>query len=122
MASVLGAAMLFPLGFLEQGGPRSDDQLHRPPIAGLILAFAVLGERPLPLQSVGALVIVLGVRRAARSPALLSLRPHDVDDALPSSTRPTGDCHDGTEAQTYAPADDAKASSEVDVRRSRQCI
>jgi O-acetylserine/cysteine efflux transporter len=41
------------------------------PIAALTLAFVVLGERPLPLQLVGALVIVLGVRLAARpAPAL----------------------------------------------------
>jgi drug/metabolite transporter (DMT)-like permease len=32
----------------------------------LILAFLVLGERPLPLQIMGALVIVFGVRLAAR--------------------------------------------------------
>jgi len=36
----------------------------------LILAFEVLGERPLPLQLVGALIIVLGVRLAARPPAI----------------------------------------------------
>ena len=40
------------------------------PIAGLILAFLVLGERPLPLQLLGALVIVLGVRLAARPAAV----------------------------------------------------
>jgi O-acetylserine/cysteine efflux transporter len=40
------------------------------PIAGLILAFVVLGERPRPLQIVGALVIVLDVRLAARSPII----------------------------------------------------
>jgi drug/metabolite transporter (DMT)-like permease len=41
------------------------------PIAALILAFVVLGERPLPLQLVGALVIVSGVRIAARPAAAL---------------------------------------------------
>lgn len=42
------------------------------PIATLVLAFVVLAERPLPLQLVGALVIAIGVRLAARraSPAV----------------------------------------------------
>lgn len=35
------------------------------PVAALILAYAVLGERPLPLQLLGAAVILLGVRLAA---------------------------------------------------------
>jgi drug/metabolite transporter (DMT)-like permease len=104
MSSVIGTAMLFPLGFLEQGyrdvpgwglqtwlavlvlGVISTVvafliffwAVHRfgaglgamvsylVPIAALILAFVVLGERPLPLQLVGAIVIVAGVRLAAR--------------------------------------------------------
>ena len=108
MAAVLGTAMLFPLGFLEQGyrditswgtqawlaalslGVISTVvafliffwAVHRfgaglgamisyiVPVAGLVLAFLVLGERPLPLQVVGAVVIVLGVRLAARPAAL----------------------------------------------------
>ena len=40
------------------------------PIAALALAFIVLGERPLPLQLVGAVVIVLGVHLAARPAAV----------------------------------------------------
>ncbi len=36
------------------------------PIATLVLAFLILGERPLPLQLVGGAVIVVGVRLAAR--------------------------------------------------------
>lgn len=35
------------------------------PVAALTLAFFVLGERPLPLQLAGAIVIVLVVRLAA---------------------------------------------------------
>lgn len=35
------------------------------PVAALVLAFLVLGERPLPLQLAGAAVILLGVRLAA---------------------------------------------------------
>ena len=44
------------------------------PVAALILAFVILGERPLPLQLVGAIVIVIGVRLATRrsQPAGLS--------------------------------------------------
>jgi drug/metabolite transporter (DMT)-like permease len=47
------------------------------PVAGLVLAFLVLAERPLPLQVVGAVVIVLGVRLAARPAAatLISRAP-----------------------------------------------
>ena len=104
MASLLGTAMLFPLGFLEHGyrdvpswtaqawlaaavlgvistvvafliffwavsrfGPGLAAMVsYLVPIAALTLAFVVLGERPLPLQLVGAVVIVLGVRLAAR--------------------------------------------------------
>jgi drug/metabolite transporter (DMT)-like permease len=36
------------------------------PVATLVLAFVILAERPLPLQLVGAAVIVIGVRLAAR--------------------------------------------------------
>jgi drug/metabolite transporter (DMT)-like permease len=36
------------------------------PVATLVLAYFVLAERPLPLQLVGAAVIVIGVRLAAR--------------------------------------------------------
>jgi drug/metabolite transporter (DMT)-like permease len=112
MASLLGTAMLFPLGFLEHGYrdvPTWSSQAwlaatvlgvlstvvafliffwavsrfgaglaamvsYLVPIAALTLAFVVLGERPLPLQVVGALVIVLGVRLAAR-PAARSISP-----------------------------------------------
>jgi drug/metabolite transporter (DMT)-like permease len=115
MASVLGTAMLFPLGFVEQGyrdlaswgttawlaalslGVISTVvafliffwAVHRfgaglgamisyiAPIAALILAFLVLGERPLPLQLVGALVIVLGVRLAARPAAIAPVMGSD---------------------------------------------
>jgi drug/metabolite transporter (DMT)-like permease len=110
MASLIGTAMLFPLGFLEYGyrdvpswsaqawmaalflgvistvvafliffwavsrfGPGLAAMVsYLVPIAALILAFVVLEERPLPLQVVGAIVIVLGVRLAARPPAPLS--------------------------------------------------
>jgi drug/metabolite transporter (DMT)-like permease len=106
MASLLGAAMLFPLGFLEQGYrdvPGWDSRTwlavavlgvfstvvafliffwavrrfgaglaamvsYLTPLAALILAFVLLEERPLPLQLVGAFVVVIGVRLAARSP------------------------------------------------------
>lgn len=111
MASLLGTAMLFPLGFLELGyrdvpGWSAQAWLaaaslgvistviafliffwavsrfgaglgamvsYLAPVAGLVLAFVVLGERPLPIQLVGALVIVLGVRLATR-PARASHR------------------------------------------------
>ncbi len=110
MASLLGTAMLFPLGFLEHGYrdvPSWSAQAwlaaaflgvistvvafllffwavrrfgaglaamvsYLVPIAALILAFVVLGERPLPLQLVGAVVIVFGVRLAARPASRLS--------------------------------------------------
>jgi drug/metabolite transporter (DMT)-like permease len=103
LASLLGTAMLFPLGFLEHGcrdvGAWSAEAWlalsilgvistvvgfliffwavsrfgaglgamisYLGPVAALILAFVVLGERPLPLQLVGAGVIVVGVRLAA---------------------------------------------------------
>jgi drug/metabolite transporter (DMT)-like permease len=112
MASLLGTAMLFPLGFLEYGyrdipswGPQAwlaasflgvistvvafliffwavrrfgaglaAMVSYLAPIAALTLAFIVLGERPLPLQLVGAIVIVLGVRLAARPPAVAAAR------------------------------------------------
>lgn len=38
------------------------------PVAGLILAFLVLGERPFPIQLAGAVVIVIGARLAAARP------------------------------------------------------
>jgi drug/metabolite transporter (DMT)-like permease len=110
MTSVLGTAMLFPLGFLEQGyrdlpswgvqawlaalslgvistvvafliffwavsrfGAGLGAMIsYIVPIAALILAFVVLGERPLALQIAGALVIVLGVRLAASPAARLT--------------------------------------------------
>jgi drug/metabolite transporter (DMT)-like permease len=113
MASLLGTAMLFPLGFLEHGYrdvPSWSSQVwlaatvlgvlstvvafliffwavsrfgaglaamvsYLVPIAALTLAFVVLGERPLPLQLVGALVIVLGVRLATRRTAAASISP-----------------------------------------------
>jgi drug/metabolite transporter (DMT)-like permease len=102
LASLLGTAMLFPLGFLEHGyrdlGSWSSEAWtasvvlgvlstvvpiliffwavrrfgaglgamisYLVPLAALILAFVVLGERPLPLQVLGAVVILLGVRSA----------------------------------------------------------
>jgi drug/metabolite transporter (DMT)-like permease len=108
MASLLGTAMLFPLGFLEHGYrdvPSWSAEAwlaaaflavistvvafllffwavrrfgaglaamvsYLVPVAALILAFVMLGERPLPLQLVGAVVIVSGVRLAARPPAV----------------------------------------------------
>ena len=36
------------------------------PVATLVLAFFILDERPLPLQLAGGLVVVIGVRVAAR--------------------------------------------------------
>jgi drug/metabolite transporter (DMT)-like permease len=38
------------------------------PVATLVLAFLVLGERPLPVQLVGGAVIIVGVRFAMRRP------------------------------------------------------
>jgi drug/metabolite transporter (DMT)-like permease len=104
MASLIGTAMLFPLGFLEQGyrdvtGWGMEAWLavvflgvmstvvafliffwavrrfgaglaamisYIVPVAALVLAAVILGERPLPLQVVGAIVIVVGVRLATR--------------------------------------------------------
>lgn len=40
------------------------------PVASLVLAFLILAERPLPLQLVGAAVIVIGVRLGARRSAV----------------------------------------------------
>ncbi len=112
MASLIGAAMLFPLGFLEQGyrdvaNWAIDTWLavaflavistvvafliffwavrrfgaglaamvsYLTPLAALILAVVLLDERPLPLQIVGALVVVVGVRLAARRPPSPALR------------------------------------------------
>ena len=49
------------------------------PVATLVLAFVILAERPLPLQLVGAAVIVIGVRLAARrSPAPSAQAPATV--------------------------------------------
>ena len=36
------------------------------PIAALLIAFVVLGERPLPLQLVGAVIVLAGVRLVTR--------------------------------------------------------
>lgn len=104
MASLLGTAMLFPLGFLEQGyrdvptwsaqawlsaaflaivstviafliffwavqrfGPSRGALIsYFVPVAALLMAFIVLGERPFPLQLVGGIVILIGVRLATR--------------------------------------------------------
>jgi drug/metabolite transporter (DMT)-like permease len=112
MASLIGTAMLFPLGFLEHGyrdiptwtgqtwlaagilgvlstvvafliffwavrrfGPSRGALIsYVVPIAALVLAFIVLGERPFPLQLVGALVILAGVRLVTRrTPAVNSI-------------------------------------------------
>jgi len=48
------------------------------PIATLVLAFLILAERPLPLQVLGAAVIVIGVRVAAR-------RSHPAPGPAPAS-------------------------------------
>jgi drug/metabolite transporter (DMT)-like permease len=57
MSPLLGTAMLFPLGFLEHG------YRDIPTWSGQSwLAVAILGERPFPLQLVGAAVILIGVR------------------------------------------------------------
>lgn len=45
------------------------------PIAALVLAFLILGERPLPLQLVGAAIIVVGVRVASLRPATAAPGP-----------------------------------------------
>ena len=39
------------------------------PVAGLFIAFAVLGERPFPVQLAGAVVILAGVRLVTRKTA-----------------------------------------------------
>ena len=107
MASLIGTAMLFPLGFLERGYrdiPTWSSEVwvalivlglistvvafliffwavHRfgasrgalisylAPVAGLFIAFAVLGERPFPVQLAGAVVILAGVRLVTRKTA-----------------------------------------------------
>ena len=104
MASLLGTAMLFPFGFLEQGyrdvggwsasswravvvlgvvstfvafliffwavrrfgAARGALISYLAPVAGLLTAFAVLGERPSALQLIGTIVILAGVRLVAR--------------------------------------------------------
>lgn len=107
MASLLGMAMLFPLGFLEQGyrdigtwsatswlalailgilstvvafliffwavrrfgASRGALISYLAPVAGLLMTFVVLGERPFPVQLAGAVVILVGVRLVTRRPA-----------------------------------------------------
>jgi drug/metabolite transporter (DMT)-like permease len=104
MGSLLGTAMLFPLGFLEQGyrdvpawsgqswlaaailgvfstvvafliffwavrsfGPSRGALIsYVVPVAALVIAFVILGERPFPLQLVGGVVILAGVRLVAK--------------------------------------------------------
>ncbi len=68
---LIGTALLLPLGAVQQGYRdvptwSADTWLAATPIATLVLAFLILGERPLPLQLVGGAVIVVGVRLAAR--------------------------------------------------------
>lgn len=115
MSSLLGTAMLFPLGFLERGyrdvptwsgqswlavgilgvvstfvafliffwavrnfGPSRGALIsYFAPVAALVIAFVVLGERPFPLQVVGAVIILAGVRLVARTTpaAMPSTRP-----------------------------------------------
>ena len=115
MSSLLGTAMLFPLGFLEQGyrdvptwsgqswlaaailgvlstfvafliffwavrrfgASRGALISYLAPVAALLIAFVVLGERPFPLQLVGVVVILAGVRLVTRkTPAAVpSARP-----------------------------------------------
>jgi drug/metabolite transporter (DMT)-like permease len=105
MASLLGTAMLLPLGFLEHGyrdvaswsgetwlavtflgivstvlafliffwavqrfGPSRGALLsYLAPVAALLIAFVVLGERPFPAQLIGAVIILAGVRLVART-------------------------------------------------------
>ncbi|TMG51784.1 MAG: EamA/RhaT family transporter, partial [Chloroflexi bacterium] len=46
------------------------------PVAALFIAFVVLGEQPFPLQLVGAVVILAGVRLVTRQTrAMPSARP-----------------------------------------------
>jgi drug/metabolite transporter (DMT)-like permease len=113
MASLLGTAMLFPLGFLEHGyrdvatwsgeswvavailgilstvvafliffwavrrfGPSRGALIsYVAPVAGLFIAFAVLGERPSPVQLAGAVVILVGVRLVTRNAPAAAPRP-----------------------------------------------
>jgi drug/metabolite transporter (DMT)-like permease len=104
MSSLLGTAMLFPLGFLEHGyrdvptwsgqswlaaailgvvstfvafliffwavrrfgASRGALISYFAPVAASLIAFIVLAERPSPLQLLGAVVILAGVRLATR--------------------------------------------------------
>lgn len=113
LASLIGTAMLFPLGFLEHGyrdlGSWAPEAWlasavlgvastvvailiffwavgrfgaglgamisYLVPVAALVLAFVVLGERPLPFQLVGAAAIVLGVRLATSQARERTARP-----------------------------------------------
>lgn len=106
MSSLVGTALLFPLGFLENGyadvvtwderswlalavlgilstfvafliffwavsrfGPSRGALIsYLAPVAGLLIAFIVLGEQPAPPQLVGAVVILAGVRLLAGKP------------------------------------------------------
>lgn len=45
------------------------------PVSTLVLAFFILGERPLPLQIAGGVVVILGVRVAARRATDARARP-----------------------------------------------
>jgi drug/metabolite transporter (DMT)-like permease len=114
MASLLGTALLFPLGFLENGY-RDAATWHADtwvalavlgvistvvafliffwavsrfgaglaalisylaPVGGVVLAIVVLGDRPHPVQLVGAAVILVGVRLAARrAPPVVAATP-----------------------------------------------
>ena len=112
MATVLGAVMLAPLGFVEHGyadlpsWPRevwlaaailgllstsfafliffwavsrfgaglAALVSYLAPPAGLAVAFVVLGERPMPMQLFGALVILAGVRIAVLRPRVGTLK------------------------------------------------
>jgi drug/metabolite transporter (DMT)-like permease len=110
MVSLLGTAMLFPLGFLENGyrdvavwsdrawlailvlgiistfvafliffwavsrfgASRGALISYLAPVGALLIAFVVLGETPAPVQLVGAVVILAGVRLITqRTPAPL---------------------------------------------------
>jgi drug/metabolite transporter (DMT)-like permease len=113
MASLIGTAMLFPLGFLEHGygdiptwsgqswlaaailgvlstvvafliffwavrrfGPSRGALIsYIVPVAALVIAFVVLGERPFPLQLVGAVIILAGVRLVTKARAAPSTTP-----------------------------------------------
>lgn len=118
LSTLIGAAMLFPLGFLEHGyadvpswelGPWlailylvvfatiigfvlfywavqrfgasvGATTTYLVPVATLVLAYAILGERPQPLQLVGGLVILAGVRVAT----LRHTRRGSVEETAPS--------------------------------------